>query len=114
MRDYNNDDTYDVLNPILSDVFKRSYKGFIDDGELIYCYDTINDEYKLNSVSDNYVIAFEYATKRYNVFMRHHTRGWFVCFKSEFADFANNFIADSLDTYTDEIIEHLIKKGVAY
>lgn len=114
MRNYNEVDTYDVLNPVLTDIFKRGYNGFIDEWEIIYTQDYINDQYRLVSVSDNYITAFDKEINRYVVYMRHHTRGWFNCFKSEHADFTNNFIKDSLGTYTDEIIEYLIEKGVAY
>ncbi len=117
MRDYNIEETFEVMNPILSAIFERAHPYImLNEDEQGFTEEYIFNGYRLESVSDNFVIAFDRHSGKFNLYIRHHSKGWFIAVSNYYLNLVKDYLKDLVEisgVKRTEKIEEIFKKIVA-
>lgn len=118
MRKLDIDETFEVMNPILCAIFEREHPYImLNEDEQGFSDGYIFSGYRVESVSDNFVIAYDRHTEQFNLYIRHHSKGWFIGIhdykQKPVYDFLEELVNHSGVNRTEKI-EELFKKVVAY
>lgn len=117
MRELNIDETYEVMNPILSAIFERAHPYImLNEDEQGFSEGYIFSGFRVESVSDNFVIAYDRVVGKFNLYIRHHSKGWFIAVSNYYLNLVKDYLKDLVDlkgVEQTEKIEEIFNKIVA-